>query len=227
MSDEAAFLMTIHANLDNETARLDYADWLDEHGRPGGAFLRAECALSALEPTDPRRAELQASLRDAGAGVDPRWVATVTRAPIENCPPEFQSRCPKRWELLSPLRSEAARGCGQEAVFCCSIGMAQARTALGYRVGIDRLSAHPAVLVTAARTALTHRVAIDPRLARTPRDLESNPDDVTLNVKARLIDDEGFSWFFGALILLAARSFHIHDYRYIDSCCLTPNLTMR
>jgi uncharacterized protein (TIGR02996 family) len=161
MGDDTTFLTAIRANPGDDTVRLVYADWLEEQGDARGGFLRAECALSATAPTDSQRAELQARLRDAGAGADPRWVATVSRAPIENCPAECQSGCPQRWERLSPVRSEAARGCdqcGQEVVFCCSIGMAQARAALG------------------------HRFAIDPRLARTPRDLESNPDDV-----ARLI----------------------------------------
>jgi uncharacterized protein (TIGR02996 family) len=167
MSEEAAFLNAIRATSCDDSIRLVYADWLDERGRPGGAFLRADCALTAAGPDEPRRVELQAGLRDAGAGFDPRWVASVSRVPIENCPAEFHPRCPKRWEHLSPVRAEASRHCDEcqeEVVFCCTLGMAQVRASLG------------------------QRFAVDPRLARTPGDLEMNPDDVARLLHAAAYD---------------------------------------
>jgi len=39
MSDKAALLRAIHANPDDDTPRLVYADWLDEHGQPERADL--------------------------------------------------------------------------------------------------------------------------------------------------------------------------------------------
>jgi uncharacterized protein (TIGR02996 family) len=153
MSDEDAFLAAVRAAPDDNTPRLVYADWLDEHGRPGGAFLRAECELSALNPADPRRSELQAVVRGTSAGVDPGWLAAVSRAPIENCGVEFQFRCPRRWEELRPSADEAVRFCDEcrrEVVFCRTIEVAQTHAALG------------------------DCIAVDPRLARKPRDLESS-----------------------------------------------------
>src|SRR4051812_37732627 len=100
MSDEAAFLAAIRSAPDDNTARLVYADWLDERGRVGGHYLRAECAIAALAPSDPRRDRALAALREAGPHVDPDWLAAVSRVPIENCGVAFHFRCPKQWEQL-------------------------------------------------------------------------------------------------------------------------------
>jgi uncharacterized protein (TIGR02996 family) len=45
MSEEATFLAAIRATPMDDTLRLVYADWLDEQGRPEGAFLRLDCEL--------------------------------------------------------------------------------------------------------------------------------------------------------------------------------------
>ena len=60
-------------------------------------------------PTDPRQGELQAKLREAGRGVDPGWLAAVSRTVIESCGVTFQFRCPKRWEQLQPTAEEDIR----------------------------------------------------------------------------------------------------------------------
>jgi uncharacterized protein (TIGR02996 family) len=45
MSDEAAFLEALKANPADDTTRLVYADWLDEHNEPQKAeYLRLTCA---------------------------------------------------------------------------------------------------------------------------------------------------------------------------------------
>src|SRR5437763_126594 len=50
MDDEAALLAAIAAHPDEDTPRLAYADWLDEHGRPIRAeFIRVQCAVKHLE----------------------------------------------------------------------------------------------------------------------------------------------------------------------------------
>jgi uncharacterized protein (TIGR02996 family) len=47
MSDEDALLAAIAAHPDEDTPRLAYADWLDEHDRPIRAeFIRIQCALA-------------------------------------------------------------------------------------------------------------------------------------------------------------------------------------
>jgi uncharacterized protein (TIGR02996 family) len=152
MSDDA-FIRAILAAPSNETRRLIYADWLEERGDPRGAFLRAQVAMTHLAPGDPRRAELHALLRGAGAAIDPDWVAAVSCVPIESCGVKFRLRCPKRWQDLEPTSDEAVRFCGacrQQVFFCHSIEVAQTHAAVG------------------------ECIAVDPRLVRRAGDLESN-----------------------------------------------------
>ncbi|MBN9519289.1 TIGR02996 domain-containing protein [bacterium] len=153
MNDEAALLAAIRADPGADTPRLVYADWLDDHGRPGGAFLRAECALAAVPADDPRRARLLAAVQEAGIGRDAAWVATVSRVAIESCGVTFRFRCTKRWELLQRTDDPCVRFCGQcrqEVTFCRTIAEAQAHAALG------------------------DCIAVDPRLVRRPDDLASD-----------------------------------------------------
>jgi uncharacterized protein (TIGR02996 family) len=59
MSDEAALLKAIIAHPDEDTPRLVYADWLDEHGRSVEAeFVRTQCRIAAISPADPEWAGL-------------------------------------------------------------------------------------------------------------------------------------------------------------------------
>jgi uncharacterized protein (TIGR02996 family) len=53
-SPAAGFLDAICASPDDDTDRLIYADWLDDHGDADrAAFIRAQCALARLDPADP------------------------------------------------------------------------------------------------------------------------------------------------------------------------------
>lgn len=153
MSDEDAFLAAIQAAPTDDTLRLVYADWLEEHGRPGGEYLRVECEFNALNPNNPCRDRVHVKLEKAGVGIDPGWLARVSRIPIENCLGAFRFRCPKRWEQLQPTFEEGVRFCGEcrkEVFFCGSIDIAQ------------------------THAAIDECVAIDPRLVRRPLDLESS-----------------------------------------------------
>jgi uncharacterized protein (TIGR02996 family) len=59
MSHEA-FLRAVRENPDDDTARLVYADWLDEHGDPDRAeFIRVQCELAHGAVAEPRRNELK------------------------------------------------------------------------------------------------------------------------------------------------------------------------
>ena len=50
MSDEDALLAAIAAHPDEDTPRLMYADWLDEHGQPVRAeFIRVQIELARKE----------------------------------------------------------------------------------------------------------------------------------------------------------------------------------
>lgn len=57
MTDHDALLTTILANRDDDTARLVYADYLDERGGPGDGeraeFIRCQVELAAIYPPEP------------------------------------------------------------------------------------------------------------------------------------------------------------------------------
>jgi uncharacterized protein (TIGR02996 family) len=63
MELRTAFLEAILEAPDDDTPRLIFADWLDEHGyeseRDRAEFIRLQCALAALEPDDLRRDALE------------------------------------------------------------------------------------------------------------------------------------------------------------------------
>jgi uncharacterized protein (TIGR02996 family) len=65
MSDEDALLAAIIAHPDEDTPRLVYADWLQEHGNPDRAeFIRVQCRLAALVPSHPDWIELTEHLEE-------------------------------------------------------------------------------------------------------------------------------------------------------------------
>jgi uncharacterized protein (TIGR02996 family) len=99
MSDDAAFLAAIKAAPSDDTPRLVYADWLDEQGRPGSDFLRIECDLAALDPTDYTRWLLLDKMRVASLDLDEAWVAAVSRTSVDEINHhvrEIQSRLRRR-----------------------------------------------------------------------------------------------------------------------------------
>jgi uncharacterized protein (TIGR02996 family) len=58
MTPEEAFIEAIRDAPDDDTPRLIYADWLEEHGDPHGEFIRVQCELANLPEGDPRRSAL-------------------------------------------------------------------------------------------------------------------------------------------------------------------------
>jgi uncharacterized protein (TIGR02996 family) len=61
---QAAFLQAICADPEDDSPRLVYADWLDDHGDADrAAFIRVQCELARLPADDERRSELQARER--------------------------------------------------------------------------------------------------------------------------------------------------------------------
>src|SRR5262245_36886393 len=60
MSVEQSFLDDIRANPDDDSPRLIFADWLDDHGDAARAeFIRLQCELAKLPEDDPRRDALR------------------------------------------------------------------------------------------------------------------------------------------------------------------------
>jgi uncharacterized protein (TIGR02996 family) len=78
MSDEQALLAAIRANPDEDTPRLVYADWLDEHGHAKrAAYIRDEVERYRCEHADTTAAAFGAFLDEIGERADERvdWSA--------------------------------------------------------------------------------------------------------------------------------------------------------
>src|SRR5262249_10209806 len=84
MDQARAFLQAIREAPDDDTPRLIFADWLDDHGgaaeRARAGFIRAQIALARLDPDDhPARLALEDEADDLLAAHGPAWVGDVGR----------------------------------------------------------------------------------------------------------------------------------------------------
>jgi uncharacterized protein (TIGR02996 family) len=106
MGEEAGFLSAIRQTPADETARLVYADWLDEQGDPThtakAAFIRAELQLAQDDPTQLRELALPLCLD---------WLAIVSHPQIEACRFTPRDACPKAWPALTPTPNTRLRFC--------------------------------------------------------------------------------------------------------------------
>jgi uncharacterized protein (TIGR02996 family) len=75
MNDDEAFIRAIVAAPRDDAPRLVYADWLDEHGDSRATYLRSQ--------QGPDRG--QAPQPGLTRGLDPLWVARVSRPPLGVC----------------------------------------------------------------------------------------------------------------------------------------------
>jgi uncharacterized protein (TIGR02996 family) len=78
VTHDDAFLQAILENPDDDTPRLIYADYLDEHGDPDRAeFIRVQVALASLPPDDRRREQLGDRERELLAGHREDWLGPL------------------------------------------------------------------------------------------------------------------------------------------------------
>jgi uncharacterized protein (TIGR02996 family) len=76
MNHEPALLQAICAAPEDDTPRLVYADWLDEHGQAErGQFIRVQCELDRLPPDAPARPSLLEREKKLLRGNRKRWQA--------------------------------------------------------------------------------------------------------------------------------------------------------
>lgn len=85
MSEEAGFLHAIKTRPGDRTARLVYADWLDERGDPRGDFVRLHLALGAAAPDHAERVAGEHELSQLRKECDASWLAVVEP---ERAPPD-------------------------------------------------------------------------------------------------------------------------------------------
>jgi uncharacterized protein (TIGR02996 family) len=80
MTPDEAFIQAIRDAPDDDAPRLVYADWLEEHGRPGRAeFIRLQCELARGGGDEARRAALRARTAELLVAHGAEWVAPLRR----------------------------------------------------------------------------------------------------------------------------------------------------
>ena len=116
MSDRA-FLRAIVSEPADDTARLVYADWLEETGEPvqvaRAEFIRTQIQAHTLHPNDPRRAELQAHAAELFAVNWVEWWSPVCSAiglPVPQAPTgSFRERVGRFFGREPPRRGHPYR----------------------------------------------------------------------------------------------------------------------
>jgi uncharacterized protein (TIGR02996 family) len=75
--EDRAFLEAIRESPEDDTPRLVFADWLEDHGDPARAtFIRVQCEL-ARRPDEARRAQLAAQERDLLVANRAAWLGPL------------------------------------------------------------------------------------------------------------------------------------------------------
>jgi uncharacterized protein (TIGR02996 family) len=87
MTPDEAFLADILVNPDDDSLRLIYADWLDDHGQSDrAAFIRVQIELAHLPYDDSRRHELEARERTLLAQHTGKWLQGILKRFLEAAP---------------------------------------------------------------------------------------------------------------------------------------------
>jgi uncharacterized protein (TIGR02996 family) len=105
VSEDEAFIRTIVDSPGDDLPRLVYADWLDERGDERGDYLRAEVewakGLREVGWASPTVEEQERwavpTLRQMAEGLDPIWVARVSRPPFGICCDHLAQSKSERW----------------------------------------------------------------------------------------------------------------------------------
>lgn len=145
MHGETDFLTALLANPDDDTARLVYADWLDEQAdAPSLAkaeYLRRDVELHEAGGTETEAGEiLVLLLRGLAERVPAEWRADVSRVRIEKCDVAFVLVCPRRWEQLRTTDDPAVRSCDvcrKPVHYCDNMEVARRHAGDGHCVALD------------------------------------------------------------------------------------------
>src|SRR4051812_26632158 len=80
MSQASAFHQDIQEHPDDDTPRLVFADWLDDHGQHDRAeFIRVQVRLARTGEDDPGRQALEDEAEGLLARHEEEWAAPVAR----------------------------------------------------------------------------------------------------------------------------------------------------
>ena len=74
MSDEASLLAYVYQHPEDDSARLVYADWLEEHGDIERAdFIRVQVELAGVWESHPGKDDLEARVSELLRKNEARW----------------------------------------------------------------------------------------------------------------------------------------------------------
>ncbi len=95
--DHTPFINAIQADPESLTPRLIYADWLEEHGDPRGAFIRACHAMETEDPWTDRYRELKSTRETLRNAIDSDWISQLGYDPVyrpllSKLPRDYESR---------------------------------------------------------------------------------------------------------------------------------------
>ncbi len=119
MDEDRAFLAAIARDPADDTARLVYADWLDDRDDPRGPFVRLHAALRSAGPDHIDRVPAEDELGRLRVGLDPAWLAAVEPelARPADATPRASCRCfdagydNRRWPAMAFHAEAQDTGC--------------------------------------------------------------------------------------------------------------------
>lgn len=124
-----------------DSARLVYADWLEERGDETRAeFLRVQERLTAMQPDEVEFEPTSGRLRQLAVSIEPAWRLRVAYSAVEGCPVMFDFKCPKRWSALAETGRPDVRhcdACHKDVHYTTSAEVARAHAARGACVAFD------------------------------------------------------------------------------------------
>jgi uncharacterized protein (TIGR02996 family) len=157
MHDEAEFLQKIMESPADDTARLVYADWLDERGDDESArksrFLRLTVHLTGPIRRPGWRSPRESEIRRLAAELPTDWLAVVSRLKIDYCGAkraedrthgwlyrQFAFVCDVEWDEMAPTGDAAVRHCErckENVHYCDTIVTAREHAGRGHCVAVD------------------------------------------------------------------------------------------
>ena len=174
-AEDKAFLRAILATPADTTARLVYADWLDDRSDPRGTYLRAEMDLQTQpDPNGPHAGALRERLANLKRDIDPDWLACFDRPRIEGCK-QFVFVCPKKWEQLRTTEDVGVRyceGCRRNVYYCDSVAVAQRHADAGECVAVSL------TVLRKPDDVIFHNADLLGEIEMGDRDDSEDPDDI-------------------------------------------------
>jgi uncharacterized protein (TIGR02996 family) len=200
MDEEARFLCALRVDPSDPVLRLVFADWLDERGdaasRAQGEFLRLQGTLAKLKKRARGRAGMESRLQELRQVIPLERLVLLEELPVENCGPEFEFQCPRRWEKMQSTDDPRVRfcdACRKNVYHCSTAREVQHHATQGHCVAVDpRTRRHQGDLAAPDLTGLMLGRIAPPRVAGqeppfTPRQRVNIRDGVFAGMQAVVV----------------------------------------